>query len=93
VKKWLCAIYKYLLSAWGLQVKLTVFTWMTHELVSAQPLFREARGVHSAALSDSVTYFLQSENIGRLNALDKIARRLQVEAFRHPSRVYQASNP
>jgi len=73
--------------------KLAVFTWMTHELVSAQSLFREARGVHSAALSDSETFFLQSEDIGQLNALDKIARRLQVEAFRHPSRVYQTSHP
>lgn len=71
----------------GFKVEPAVLTRLMHELVSAQTLYRQARGVHSAAVSDGETLFLQVEDIGRHNTLDKIAGHLLLEAPALPPRI------
>lgn len=44
-----------------------------NQLIQSQELYREARGIHSSALSDGRSLLLQAEDIGRHNTLDKIA--------------------
>ncbi len=43
------------------------------QLLRAQELYREARGVHCSALSDGYQIEYQAEDIGRHNTLDKLA--------------------
>lgn len=69
------------------RVDPAALTRLMHELVSAQTLYRQARGVHSAAVSDGESLFLQVEDIGRHNTLDKIAGRLLLEAPALPPRI------
>lgn len=52
---------------------------LMHELLTSQELYRLAHGIHAAALSDGSTLFLQVEDIGRHNTLDKLAGRLLIE--------------
>lgn len=42
-------------------------------LLKSQTVYREARGIHSAALTDGRKIFYQVEDIGRHNTLDKLA--------------------
>ena len=42
-------------------------------LIKSQTVYREARGIHSAALTDGQRIFYQVEDIGRHNTLDKLA--------------------
>ena len=43
------------------------------ELLKAQDLYREARGVHCSAVSDGQQIRYRAEDIGRHNTLDKLA--------------------
>ncbi len=43
------------------------------QLLQAQAVYREARGIHCSALSDGQQVFLEAEDIGRHNTIDKIA--------------------
>jgi FdhD protein len=49
------------------------------QLLEAQELYRQARGVHCSALSDGKRIRLQAEDIGRHNTLDKLAGLLLME--------------
>ena len=62
-----------------MKIRPATLARLMHDLVSAQELYRQARGVHSAAVSDGESLFLQVEDIGRHNTLDKIAGRLLLE--------------
>lgn len=42
-------------------------------LLQAQELYREARGIHCSALSNGKQIYLEAEDIGRHNTLDKLA--------------------
>ncbi len=64
---------------------------LMQELTGSQDLYHKARGVHSAALSDGESLFLQVEDIGRHNTLDKIAGRLLLEAPPLQSRILLAT--
>jgi FdhD protein len=52
------------------------------QLLAAQEVYREARGIHCSALSDGHKIIFQSEDIGRHNTLDKLAGRLLMEPVR-----------
>jgi FdhD protein len=54
------------------------------QLLSAQELYREARGVHCSALSDGQKLLIQAEDIGRHNTLDKLVGLMLIEAI-HPA--------
>ena len=43
------------------------------DLLKAQDLYREARGVHCSAVSDGLKIIYRAEDIGRHNTLDKLA--------------------
>jgi FdhD protein len=49
------------------------------QLLQAQEVYREARGIHCSALSDGQRVVYQAEDIGRHNTLDKLAGRLLLE--------------
>jgi FdhD protein len=53
------------------------------QLLAAQELYREARGVHCSALSDGEKLLIQAEDIGRHNTLDKLVGLMLIEAI-HP---------
>ncbi len=53
---------------------------LMRQLMASQELYHRTRGVHSSAVSDGAALFLQVEDIGRHNTLDKIAGRLLLEA-------------
>jgi len=46
------------------------------QLLQAQEVYREARGIHCSAISDGQRVILQAEDIGRHNTLDKLAGHL-----------------
>lgn len=55
------------------------------QLLEAQELYREVRGVHCSALSDGQAILFQAEDIGRHNTLDKLAgRRLLADGIAQP---------
>jgi FdhD protein len=56
-------------------------------LIEAQELYRSTRGVHSSALTDSEQAWVQVEDIGRHNTLDKIAGRVLLERLELPRRI------
>ena len=49
------------------------------DLFDAQELYRTMGGVHTSALSDGVSILVTAEDVGRHNALDKIAGRCLLE--------------
>lgn len=52
------------------------------DLLRSSPLYRQARGIHSAALSDGETLLVHVEDVGRHNTLDRLwgrAMREQIE--------------
>lgn len=49
------------------------------QLLQAQEVYREARGIHCSALSNGQRVVFQAEDIGRHNTLDKLAGRLLLE--------------
>jgi FdhD protein len=60
--------------------------WMGR-LIEAQELYRTTRGVHSSALTDGGQTWVQVEDIGRHNTLDKIAGRMLLEHLDLPRRI------
>jgi FdhD protein len=58
----------------------TLFAGM-EQLLNAQELYREARGVHCSALSDGRQLLIQAEDIGRHNTLDKLAGMMLLSAI------------
>jgi FdhD protein len=49
------------------------------QLLAAQEVYREARGIHCSAISDGQHIIYQAEDIGRHNTLDKLAGRLLLQ--------------
>jgi FdhD protein len=49
------------------------------QLLEAQAIYRETRGIHCSGLSDGQRILYQVEDIGRHNTLDKLAGRLLLE--------------
>ena len=57
------------------------------QLFEAQNLYREARGVHTSALSDGHRILVLAEDIGRHNTLDKISGRCLLEGIMASPRI------
>jgi FdhD protein len=57
------------------------------QLLQAQQLYREVRGVHCSALSDGEQILARAEDIGRHNTLDKLAGLLLLEPSERPARL------
>ena len=64
----------------GFSIAPTALLSLMHSLMESQELYHHTRGVHASALSDGALLFLEVEDIGRHNTLDKIAGRLLLEA-------------
>lgn len=60
---------------------------LVHMLSGAQKLYREVGGVHTAVLSDGERVLVSAEDVGRHNALDKIAGRILLEEARLLRRI------
>jgi len=58
-----------------------------HALIGAGTLYRQARGVHTSALSDGETLLVVAEDVGRHNTLDKIAGLCQLQAIPTEGRI------
>jgi FdhD protein len=56
-------------------------------LIEAQELYKTTRGVHSSALTDGERFWIQVEDIGRHNTLDKIAGRTLLEGVELARRI------
>jgi FdhD protein len=56
-------------------------------LIEAQELYKTTRGVHSSALTDGDAVWVQVEDIGRHNTLDKIAGRVLLEGIAFERRI------
>ncbi len=57
------------------------------QLLQAQEVYREARGIHCSAFSDGRQVFCRVEDIGRHNTLDKLAGRLLLEPVDFSPRI------
>jgi FdhD protein len=57
------------------------------QLLKAQDIYREARGIHCSALSDGQRILYQVEDIGRHNTLDKLAGRLLLEPVENSPKI------
>jgi FdhD protein len=57
------------------------------QLLAAQELYREARGVHCSALSDGQQLLIQAEDIGRHNTLDKLVGLMLMNAIEPEHRI------
>jgi FdhD protein len=60
---------------------------LVHMLSGAQKLYREVGGVHTAVLSDGERVLVSAEDVGRHNAMDKIAGRFLLDDLQPPRRI------